>query len=97
MLLIYSSLGTPSRLGVRVGTTRLSQTTVGQLLGVSLVRKHASYNSATINNDIAILILSSQPTESDTVMPVCMPSQDHGNNELAYVTGWGTTSEGKYD
>jgi secreted trypsin-like serine protease len=79
-----------------VGTTKLSQTNLGQILGVSKVNRHANYNSATINNDIAILILSSQPTEGDTVMPVCMPSEDHVANEIAYVTGWGTTVEGKY-
>lgn len=94
-MLICSSLGNAGRLGVRVGTVRLSQTSVGELLGVSEVRKHENYNSATINNDIAILILSSQPTESDTVMPVCIPKSNHGVDELAYVTGWGTTTEGK--
>lgn len=95
-MLICSSLGVASRLGVRVGTVRLSQTTVGELIGVAEVRAHNNYNSATINNDIAILILSKQPTESDSVMPVCMPKVDHGVNEMAYVTGWGTTTEGKY-
>lgn len=94
-MLICSSLGNAGRLGVRVGTVRLSQTSVGELLGVSEVRKHANYNSATINNDIAILILSSQPTESDTVMPVCIPKSNHVVDEPAYVTGWGTTTEGK--
>lgn len=73
---------------------RLSQN-VGQRMAVAEVRKHRSYNSATINNDIAILTFTTQPTEGSNVMPACMPSRDHGVNELSYVTGWGTTSEGK--
>ncbi|XP_062572003.1 trypsin-1-like [Saccostrea cucullata] len=90
---VDGSLGNPSNLRIKVGEMRLSQN-VGQRMAVQEVRKHRSYNSATINNDIAILTFTTQPTESSSVMPACMPTRDHGVNELAYVTGWGTTSEG---
>lgn len=90
---VDGSLGNANNLRVKVGEMRLSQN-VGQRMAVAEVRKHKSYNSATINNDIAILTFTTQPTEGSNVMPACMPSRDHGVNELSYVTGWGTTSEG---
>lgn len=92
--LSFRSLGNANNLRVKVGEMRLSQN-VGQRMAVAEVRKHRSYNSATINNDIAILTFTTQPTEGSNVMPACMPSRDHGVNEVSYVTGWGTTSEGK--
>ncbi|XP_022317099.2 trypsin-1-like [Crassostrea virginica] len=89
---VDGSLGIASNLRIKVGEHRLSQN-LGQRMTVAEVRKHKSYNSATINNDIAILTFNTQPTQSDSVMPACMPTMDHGVNELAYVTGWGTTTE----
>ena len=56
------------------------------------------YNSQKLDNDIAILKLKSSLRFNDTVQPACLPQPlftPEETGELAVVSGWGTTSEGK--
>jgi len=56
---------------------------------------HENYNSATTNNDIALLELRDNVTFTDDIHPACVGLQDdpvHG--EGVAVTGWGTLSSG---
>ena len=56
---------------------------------------HPAYNSASQDNDFAIVKLRTPVTFSTRVLPACLPSQ--GNNydrAAAVVTGWGTLSSG---
>ncbi|KAK3885362.1 hypothetical protein Pcinc_010413 [Petrolisthes cinctipes] len=74
---------------VGVGSTDITSSTTR--IDVSSITVHEGYNRNTLENDIAVLELSSPLTFSDTVMPVCAP--DTTNNfvgETATATGWGT-------
>ncbi|XP_060757838.1 chymotrypsinogen A-like [Neoarius graeffei] len=55
---------------------------------------HENYNSTTINNDIALVQLSSSVTFNNYVMPVCLAASNSffpgGSN--VWVTGWGRIS-----
>ncbi|XP_060758400.1 uncharacterized protein LOC132869062 [Neoarius graeffei] len=58
---------------------------------------HENYNSTTINNDIALVQLSSSVTFNNYVMPVCLAASNSlfpgGSN--VWVTGWGRISSGE--
>ncbi|XP_029014206.1 serine protease 33-like [Betta splendens] len=58
---------------------------------VSQIIKHPSYNTITMDNDIALLELSSTITFTDYINPVCLPTSgssfDAGTN--CWVSGWG--------
>merc|ERR1719309_1391451 len=67
-----------------------------QGIQVAEVIKRPDYNTNSIDNDIALLKLSSDVEFNDNVVPACLPtdrSQQYTNWE-AMVSGWGTTSEG---
>ena len=69
------------------------------LVGVSRVIKHHAYESATMDNDVALLRLSSPLPLSTTISPIAPLSvsqekQLAASNTLATVTGWGTTAPG---
>jgi len=56
--------------------------------------RHESYDSSTVKNDIALFKMNA-PVDTSIYLPVCMPP--HGANyegKTAWVTGWGTLSEG---
>jgi len=56
--------------------------------------RHESYDSNTLKNDIALFKMNA-PVDTSIYLPVCMPP--HGANyegKTAWVTGWGTLSEG---
>ncbi|ESO95863.1 hypothetical protein LOTGIDRAFT_175076 [Lottia gigantea] len=61
---------------------------------VSKITMHPNYNAQNLRNDIAVLTLSSQVTESDRIKPICWASRGYTNNEEAIVIGWGTLTEG---
>ncbi|KAK3088910.1 hypothetical protein FSP39_025326, partial [Pinctada imbricata] len=62
--------------------------------GVSKIVIHQNYRPNTINNDIAIMVLSKDVVLSDGIIPACLPANTYVENEMCVVTGWGTTSEG---
>ena len=60
---------------------------------------HPKYNKKTLNNDIALIKLSSPISfpSNNKIAPVCLP--ESGNDftgEDAIVTGWGTTKYGNF-
>jgi plasminogen len=82
----------PSRYTIHAGRHYTSTDTTGiQRSGVSRVIVHPSYNPNTINNDLALLKLSSPFSMTSHVSPVCLPSSDAYNGQLCFVTGWGET------
>lgn len=62
-----------------------------QTSAVSQIVIHESYNPVTINNDVAIVRLSSPFTRTAQVSPVCLPpnTNEIATNTLVHVTGWG--------
>lgn len=67
-----------------------------QRLQVSEIIKHPYYNPDTVENDIAILVIATQPQETSAVHPVCLsnvPHQQHSDKDCL-VSGWGATTEG---
>merc|ERR1719312_1248751 len=71
------------------------ETIAPQTIRVERVIKRSDYNENDVNNDIAILKLSSDVFFNNNVVPACLPTDTRtyaGYN--AYVSGWGTTSEG---
>ena len=70
-----------------------------QARSVSQIIMHPSYNSSTLDNDVALMKLSSPVTLNarvQTIPLVNAPADDSlvANGILATVTGWGATSEG---
>ncbi|XP_059181147.1 LOW QUALITY PROTEIN: uncharacterized protein LOC131959949 [Centropristis striata] len=57
---------------------------------------HPNYDSATSDNDIALLRLSSPVTFTDYIRPVCLAASDSvfNNGTDSWVTGWGAVQEG---
>uniref|UniRef100_A0A8C7WUC7 Peptidase S1 domain-containing protein n=1 Tax=Oryzias sinensis TaxID=183150 RepID=A0A8C7WUC7_9TELE len=57
---------------------------------------HPNYNSATQNNDIALLQLSSPVTFNNYITPVCLPSTSSTfySGVKTWVTGWGDIGNG---
>ncbi|XP_029583013.1 serine protease 27 [Salmo trutta] len=63
---------------------------------VSQITRHPNYNSATHDNDICLLKLSSSVTFTDYVRPVCLTagSSTYYNGTTSWVTGWGNINSG---
>jgi len=80
----------PSRLSVVVGSNKLNSGGVKH--AVKAIKAHEKYNSLTIRNDIALLILASPITYSSTVAPIELETEDVAGNVDAVLSGWGTTS-----
>ena len=63
---------------------------------ISVIRKHPSWDSTTLLNDLALLYLSSDVTLSNYIQVACLPSAVSstypGTNVFAYAAGWGKTS-----
>ncbi|CAL4079515.1 unnamed protein product, partial [Meganyctiphanes norvegica] len=77
--------------------TTKKETNVTVIIPAEKIFQHPSYNQNNLKNDIAIIQLSQQIDFSidHRVTPICLP--EPGRNyvdQLAMVTGWGTTSEG---
>ena len=83
----------PSQIKVHLGEHNID-TTLGS--DVAEVIKHSRYNSATVDNDYAILRLSQPVSFTDKVSPACLPDEREktylGANATA--TGWGITGSG---
>lgn len=85
------------RITVRLLEHDRSTTTEAQSFerGVERVVKHAGYNSATYNNDIALVRLD-KPVDftGGALRPVCMPTPGKSFTGLeGVVTGWGAVHE----
>eukprot|EP00063_Salmo_salar_P073004 XP_014047839.1 PREDICTED: prostasin-like isoform X2 [Salmo salar] len=63
---------------------------------VSQIIRHPNYNSATHDNDICLLKLSSSVTFTNYVRPVCLTagSSTYYNGTTSWVTGWGNINSG---
>ncbi|XP_056606589.1 tryptase-like [Triplophysa dalaica] len=57
---------------------------------------HSAYDSSTVNNDIALLRLSSPVTFTDYIRPVCLASQNSvfASDTSSWITGWGQILNG---
>jgi len=80
-------------LQVKVGLHNVNGTTGSVSRSVSQVISHPQYNSNSLNNDYAILRLSSPVT---TFEPIQLVTNDAHDEEpvMATVMGWGATSSG---
>ena len=90
-------MASPANITVRAGS--LQKNSGGVLVGVSRVIKHDAYEPTTMDNDIALLRLSSPVPLSKTISPIAplSASQEQqlaATGTLATVTGWGATSFG---
>lgn len=85
----------PSSLSVRYNSQY--HNSGGALVAVSSIVVHPSYNSTTIDNDIALVKLASALTLGSTqAKAVKLPAQgsDPAAGELALASGWGVISAG---
>ena len=70
--------------------------------GVTQIIEHPQYNSFTFDYDYALLEISGSPldfTSTWKVQKACLPtscSDGCAPNTVAYIAGWGTTSEGGF-
>ncbi|KAI8521417.1 Suppressor of tumorigenicity 14 protein [Branchiostoma belcheri] len=82
----------PGSWTIRVGSHRRQSTDSTQRdHSVSRVIMHENYNSNLIDNDIALMKLSSSITFDDYASPVCLPTVDVTGGTMCYTTGWGST------
>jgi len=79
---------------MRCATNNRNGETGSQLLYFSNVYRHPQYNPNTLNNDVAILTLSTQPVNANNIGPVCIASTPEQPGINGVVMGWGTTSSG---
>lgn len=86
---------TASKYTVRVGQhdSSVSESTAKDYK-VKRIIKHSSYNTNNMDNDIALLELSTSITYSTAVSPVCLPGveSDPSSGTQVITTGWGETS-----
>ncbi|KAL1425306.1 hypothetical protein MTO96_019319 [Rhipicephalus appendiculatus] len=84
--------GQRSRLSVLYGHTTLA---LAKRSAVVRAKLHPGYVDKTLLNDIAVLELSRELKFSDTVQPVCLPTEDFPPlpGTIGIVAGWGYTSD----
>ncbi|XP_069123612.1 trypsin-1-like [Argopecten irradians] len=84
----------PSRWEVRVGAYRISShTRYESVHHVHKIIMHESYNTNTVENDVAIMVLSQRIQYNNGVMPICLPTNSiHVTEGLHCLSaGWGET------
>jgi secreted trypsin-like serine protease len=80
---------------VRMGAHQISAPDgLVQTRTVSEAHVHPSYNSNTLENDVALLHLSSAVTFSARVQPISIRTTNAPIDATAFVTGWGNTAPG---
>lgn len=81
-----------SQYGIRVGN---SDHNLGVFVRVSRICAHEGYNSGTMDNDLAILKLSSPLKFSATIQPIALQSEieEVTAGTTCYVSGWGYEQE----
>jgi secreted trypsin-like serine protease len=79
-----------SSYSVRAGRhTRSGNDPYEQASSVRQLIPHENYNPSTINNDVALIRLSTQLTFNTYVQPVCLTSTEPAGGTQAWLTGWG--------
>lgn len=84
-----------TQLSIRAGSS--ANQSGGQEIQTARIVNHPQYNAATLNNDIAIMHLSSELDLSPIgVAIIGMPPQGAGTaaGTIARVSGWGALTEG---
>lgn len=61
---------------------------------VADIVQHEDFDDLNYTNDIALLRLDRVTTFNSYIWPVCMPSKQDWEGQMAVVTGWGTQSFG---
>lgn len=87
----------PSRVKVYAGLQKVSQLSNADVRSVSAISSHPEYNPSTLENDIAVLKLSSSYTISAKIGACCLPVNGTSLpalDEKALVMGWGRTVDG---
>lgn len=87
---IYSFLGA-SAYSVQYGVTVVGGS--NNVIGAQRIVKNEKYDSNTINNDVALIFLSSDIPFGANARPIPLATQSPAANTIAVVTGWGTTEE----
>lgn len=63
---------------------------------VSEIKIHYEYKSATLYNDIALLVLKSPLVFDKHISEICLPNSDQiSNQQNCFATGWGKNNFGK--
>ncbi|XP_060723350.1 serine protease 27-like [Tachysurus vachellii] len=86
-----------SSLTVYLGKQTLKGSNPNQIArSVKQVIIHPSYNSATQDNDIALLLLNSSVTFTNYIRPVCLAGQGSSfpDGTSCWITGWGSIASG---
>lgn len=97
VLLLLSFSASMSTLTVYLGKQTLNGPNPNQIArGVKQVILHPNYNSATQDNDIALLRLNSSVTFTNYIRPVCLAGQGSSfpDNTNCWITGWGRVASG---
>ncbi|XP_068231243.1 serine proteinase stubble-like isoform X2 [Palaemon carinicauda] len=77
--------------------TTLTETTVRQKIQASRIIMHPSYDRFTLDNDMALIKLSSPLSfpSDNKIAPVCLPDAGNAYSDVtATVTGWGRLQSG---
>lgn len=88
---VYGSESSPATFSVRYNSKTL---TGGSTITVSKISRHASYNSSTIDYDVAVLTLASAFTPGTNAAVIQVASSEPTSGTVATVAGWGRTSGG---
>ena len=86
-----------SRVKVYAALQKISLLSSADVRSVSAISSHPDYNATTLQNDIAVLKLSSSYTISSNIGACCLPVNGTSLpalHEKALVMGWGRTVEG---
>lgn len=97
VVLLLSFSASMSTLTVYLGKQTLNGPNPNQIArGVKQVILHPNYNSATQDNDIALLSLNSSVTFTNYIRPVCLAGQSSSfaDNTNCWITGWGSIASG---
>ncbi|KAG9278800.1 vitamin K-dependent protein C isoform X1 [Astyanax mexicanus] len=93
-------LETSLRFSVRLGDyLRFTKEGDEVTIPVSKIVSHPKYNPLTVDNDIALLRLSTPVKFTTYILPACLPSRSlaervlHRNGTETVVTGWGKPNE----
>ena len=90
----------PGDLMIRIGDTTLAEEfeAMSFTYGVAAINNHPDYNSGTLQNDIAVIELSSSvPLDMyPHIKPACLPEPGATFPGQAVVSGWGTVGSGSY-
>ncbi|XP_055378490.1 trypsin Blo t 3-like [Condylostylus longicornis] len=79
------------KIHIRAGSN--NRNSGGVIVTVKEIIPSENWNSQTIDNDIAILILTENLQYSDKIQPIEIAKQEPQPGKLAYSVGWGLTEE----